>query len=63
MPDFFELFWLVSKTCFLLYKFLWETFPLQMLAVTFGPAAIIVGSIMCYWGYKVRQIKKKYRDR
>ena len=64
MPEFFELFWLVIRTCFMMQVLLWETYPLHMFLFTVGPVVFILGYVMFYYWLKVRQIKKKLkRDR
>ena len=64
MPEFFELFWLVIRTCFTMQVLLWESYPLHMVAVTFGPALILLASMWLVYTYKIRQIEKRSkRDR
>jgi hypothetical protein len=60
---FIKTLWLIITTFTQLWLYMWKSFPVYMFLFTFGPAAIIVGSIMVYWFYKIRQINKKYRDR
>jgi hypothetical protein len=58
---FIDTFWLIITSYFGIWIFMWRTFPAYMFLFTFGPAAIIVGSIFGYWWYKIRKIDKKYR--